>query len=226
MSGRFSNMHPFANPFEVVLIHDVLCGWSWLADQRLRLLQEEMGSVFRLEYRPFAAKFDSRVPSRMERLAEASNWRKVGREPDGKGIVPDLWRSNDPPLTSLPPLVALEAARIVGGVAGRDRLLVAMRQAAFFHGINISRDDVILELAEKVGLHPERFANAYGSSTTQGIVVNLHEEAVNRGIDAVPAVILDDDWLIAGTRSIEEYRSTIQRFVEQRGLWIPTRVLH
>lgn len=215
-----------SKPIELVLYHDVLCGWSWLADQRLRLLQEELGPVFHLEYRPFAAKFDDRLPTRTERMSEASNWRKVAREPEGKGIVPDLWRSTDPPRSSLPPLIALEAARVVGGRSGKERLLLAMRRAAFYHGINIARDDVILELAENVGLHPGRFANAFASQTTRNLVIDLHDEAVDKGIDAVPAVVLDEDWLVSGARSIDEYRSTLQRYVQQRGIWIPTRVVH
>lgn len=211
---------------ELTLHHDVLCGWSWLADQRLRLLAEEFQPALKIHYSPFPVRLEDRVPTEWERMAEASAWRKVRREKDGKGIITDLWRSDDPPRSSLPPLVALEAAHIVGGVRGRDALLTSLRQAAFLHGINITRDDVILELAGKAGLEVHRFANAYSSEQTRKIVLDLHDEAARHGVDSVPTVVIEGDWMITGVRSIDEYRSTIRRYVQQQGLWIPERIVH
>lgn len=219
-------MRRFEDKLEITLYHDVLCGWSWLAEKRLVLLCEELGPHLRIRRRPFAVRPDERIPSRWECMAEASAWRKVGKEPDGKGIVTDLWRSNDPPKSSWPPLFALQAASIVGGNQGAERLLVELRTAAFFHGVNITRDDVILEIAEKVGLPLARFSNAYQSETTRRAVRRQHEEALDRGIDSVPTVILGDEWLLAGTRSIADYRSAIRRFVQQQGLLVPERSVH
>lgn len=213
-------------PLELTVYHDVLCAWSWIADQRLRLLREEFDPPLRIRYVPFCVRPEDRVPTEWERMAEASSWRKVAREREGKGIVADLWRSQDPPRSSMPPLIALEAASVVAGHAGADRLLLQMRTAAFFHGINITREDVLLELAEKAGLDVHRFSNAFGSDLTRKIVEDQQEEATNRGIDSVPSVVIEGDWLIAGTRSIEEYRSTIRRYVQQQGLWIPERIVH
>lgn len=211
---------------ELTLHHDVLCGWSWLADKRLRLLCEEFHPALKIRYSPFPVRLEDRLPTEWERMAEASAWRKVRREKDGKGIVTDLWRSDDPPRSSLPPLVALEAARIVGGEKARDRLLASMRQAAFRHGINVTRDDVILELAEKEGLEVSRFANAFFNEQTQRHVIDRHDEAAHRGIDSVPTVILEGDWMITGVRSIDEYRNTIRRYIQQQGLALPERIVH
>lgn len=211
---------------ELTLFHDVLCGWSWLAEKRLLLLREELGSYVRIRRKPFAVRPDDRLPSKWECMAEASAWRKVSREKDGKGIVPDLWRSNDPPTSSLPPLVALQAATIVGGAEASERLIAELRRAAFFHGINISRDDVILEIAERCGLPMHRFANAYFSKTAHRSVLDQHEDALARGIDSVPTLIIGDEWMLAGVRSIDEYRSAIRRFAQQQGLRVPERSVH
>lgn len=222
---------PFEMPrsddkLELVLYHDVLCGWSWLAEKRLLLLCEEMGPYLRIRRRPFAVRPEERIPTRWECMAEASAWRKVARERDAEKIVPDLWKSSDPPTSSMPPLFALHAAAIVGGNAGGERLLAELRSAAFLHGVNISRDDVILEIAEKVGLPLSRFSNAYFSEQTRRTVRDQHEDAIVRGIDSVPTVILGDEWMLAGARSIEDYRSAIRRFVQQQGLRMPQRSVH
>lgn len=211
---------------DILLHHDVLCGWSWLADKRLRALSEEFGGALRIEYRPFPLRVEEMLPTEQERKAEIKAWRKVAREEDGKGIVTDLWRSPDPPRSSLPPLLALEAARIVGGTAGRDRMLAAMRRAAFFHGLNVARDDVLVELAERCGLDVGRFGTALRNVGTRRLVMDAYEDALQHGIEATPAVVLGGEWLLTGTRTVAEYRETIQRFVEKRGLYVPSRVVH
>lgn len=219
-------MYDHEEPIELILHHDVLCGWSWLADKRLRLLQEEMPGLLKIEYRPFPLRVEEMVPSERERKAEIRALRKVAREQDGKGIVADLWKSNDPPRSSLPPLIAMEAARIVGGIAARDRMLHAMRRAALCAGLNISRDDVLLELAEQCRLDVGRFSTALRNSGTKRLVTDPWEDAASHGIEATPAVVVGGEWLLTGARSVDEYREAVERFVEKRGLYVPARVVH
>ncbi len=211
---------------EIILHHDVLCGWSWLADKRLRALSDELGGLLRIDYRAYPLRMEEMVPTDKEREAEIKALRKVGREKDGKGITAELWRSADPPRTSLPPLVAMEAARIVGGIGGRDRMLAAMRQAALVRGLNVSRDDILIELAERCGLDVGRFGTALRNSGTKRLVTDPWEEACRHGIEATPAVLVGGEWLLTGTRTVEDYRETIERFVEKRCLYVPSRVVH
>lgn len=219
-------MHRSIDPIELTLYHDVLCGWSFLAHERLSQLCEEFEPLVRLRLRPFAVRVEPRIPSRWECASEASALRKVARETEGRGIIPDLWRSTDPPRTSLPPLLALHAATIVAGQKGMRRLLAELRRAALFHGINISREDVILEVAGSCGLDMHRFANAFFSDHTRRAVLDQHEEALARGIDSVPTLIVGDEWMLSGARSLGEYRSTIRRFIRQQGLRMPERIVH
>ncbi|HWV37976.1 MAG TPA: DsbA family protein [Vulgatibacter sp.] len=211
---------------DLVLHHDVLCPWSALAESRLRIVVEECEGAVRLELSPFAIRVEERLPSSREALSAIRAIRKVAKEPEGRGIKPDLWRSGDPPRSSVPPLVALEAAKILGGDAAHSRLLVAMRRAAFRHGVNISRDDVILELAEKCGLDVGRFATAFASQATRRLITSKHEQASFRGVRSVPSLVIGGEWIVCGARSLEEYRETIRRFGEQHALRIPDRVVH
>lgn len=219
-------MKHHADAIDLVLHHDVLCPWSALAESRLRLLEEEFDGALRLELSPFAIRSEDRLPSAREALAAIRAIRKVAKEPEGRGIKTDLWRSSDPPRSSMPPLVALEAAKILGGEAAQARLLGAMRRAAFRHGVNVSRDDVILELAERCGLDPSRFATAFSSQGTRRLVNSKHEQAAFRGVSSVPALVIGSEWIVCGARSVDEYRETIRRFGEQHALSIPERVVH
>ena len=210
----------------IVIHHDVLCGWSWLADKRLRSLSDEFGGLLHIDYQPYPLRVEEMVPTERERAAEIKALRKVARERDGKGITPELWRSSDPPRSSLPPLIAMEAARIVGGVGGRDRMLAAMRRAGLQMGLNVSRDDVLIELAERCGLDVGRFTTALANAGTKRLVMDPWEEASARGIEATPAVLVGGEWLLTGARTVAEYRETIERYVEKRCLYVPSRVVH
>ncbi len=219
-------MRDLLEPIELILHHDVLCGWSAVADDRLRSLREELGGAIRLERRPFMGFPDDRLPTKRERLARASALRRVAKEREAAGFVPDLWRSDDPPRSSLAPLVALEAAKIIGGEAAHDRLLAALRRAAFHHGINVSREDILIELGERCGLETTRFAAALGAQGLRRLVSDQHEASTFRGIDTSPSLVIGGEWLVSGVRSIDEYRDTIQHFSEQNGIVVPERVVH
>lgn len=209
---------------EITFYHDVLCGWSWIADRRLRLLQEEI--PLWIDYRPFPLRLEEMVPSRREKNAEIRALRKIAKEGDLPGITTDLWKSADPPRSSLPPLIALEAARIVGGVAARDRLLHSMRRAAFTAGLNVARDDVLIELAEQCRLDVGRFSTALQSSGTRRLVMDAYEDASSHGIEATPAIVVGGEWLLTGARTVEDYRETLERFIDKRGIFVPARVVH
>lgn len=211
---------------ELVLHHDVLCPWSALADARLRLLVEEFDGMLRLERSPFATRVEERMPSAREAATQMRAIRKVAREPEGTGFKVDLWRSADPPRSSMPPLVALEAAKILGGDAAQVRMLAALRQAAFRHGLNVAREDVLIEIAERCGLETARFATALFAQGTRRLVTSQHERAEFRGVISVPSVVIGGEWIISGSRSIDDYRDAIRRFGEQHALPVPERVVH
>jgi len=218
--------HHLDSTIELVLHHDVLCPWSALADVRLRLLVEEFDGVLRLERSPFATRVEDRLPSVREAASQMRAIRKVAREPEGQGFKVDLWRSGDPPRSSLPPLVALEAAKILGGDAAQERMLAAMRRAAFRHGLNVAREDVLIELAERCGLETSRFATALSAQGTRRLVTSQHERAEFRGVISVPSVVIGGEWIVSGARSIDDYRGAIRRFGEQHALSVPDRVVH
>lgn len=217
-------MYDLDETLEITFYHDVLCGWSWLADKRLRLLGEEI--PLEIDYRPFPLRFEEMMPSKKERTAEIRALRKVAKEGDLQGITTDLWKSSDPPRSSLPPLLALEAARIVSGVAGRDRLLASMRRAAFHAGLNVSRDDVLIELAEQCRIDVGRFRTALNSSGTRRLVTDAYEDASSHGVEATPAIVVGGEWLLTGARTVDDYRETLQRFIDKRGIFVPARVVH
>jgi putative protein-disulfide isomerase len=210
---------------EVVLFHDVLCAWSYLADARLDVLRAEFGEQVRWSYRGYPLRPDEEALGKKERQQLARHCRRLGKEPEGKGVVADLWTGRDAPVSSLPPLVALEAARQQGSEV-HDALLKALRRAAFLRGMNISRRDVLLEIAGTVGLDEARFLRDLDDPRSFDRLQEGVGDAESIGVRGVPAVIIGDEWMMQGCRDLQEYRGVLERYLAERTTVAALRVLH
>ena len=210
---------------EVVLHHDVLCAWSSVADARLDYLRDEYGPLVRWKLRPYPLRPEDQIPDGKQRVALARTYRRVAREPEGKGIKPDLWTGNDPPASSLPPLVALEAA-LPQGPRMQRQLLKAMRRKAFHEGINVARRDVQVELAAQVGLDLPSFIERLDDPRLEQQVLDGAEEAESLGIRGVPALVIGGEWLMQGCRDLNEYRQVIDKYLRERVAAAQVRVMH
>lgn len=210
---------------EVVLYHDVLCSWCYVADARLDYLRDEYGAVLRWTLRPYPLRPENQVPDKKQRAVLARHFRRVAREQEGKGVKPDLWTGQDPPASSVPPLVALEAALPQGAQLQRE-LLKAMRRAAFLQGINVARRDVQLELASRVGLDVGQLIDRLDDPRLEQDVYEAGEEAETLGIKGVPALVIGGEWLMQGCRELSEYREVIDKYLRERVAAAQVRTMH
>jgi predicted DsbA family dithiol-disulfide isomerase len=210
---------------EVVVFHDVLCAWSYLADARLAVLRAEFGEQVRWSYRGFPLRPDEQALEKKERQQLARNVRRIAREPEGQGVVADLWTGNDAPVSSLPPLIALEAAR-QQGAEQHDALLEALRRAAFVRGMNVTRRDVLLEVAGALGLDETRFLRDLDDPRSFDRLQEGVDDAESMGIRGAPAVIIGDEWLMQGCRDVQEYRGVLEKYLTERTTVTAMRVVH
>jgi predicted DsbA family dithiol-disulfide isomerase len=211
---------------ELVLYHDVLCSWCYVADARLDYLRDEYGTQIRWRYRPYALRPENQLPDKKQRAAQARHFRRAAKESEGKGVKADLWTGNDPPSSSRPPLIALEAALSQGEEAQRA-LLKALRRAAFVDGINIARRDVQVELAGAAGLDVRRFLERLDDPRTEQSVAVATPEAETAGINGVPALVIGGEWLVQGCRELSEYRQVIDKFLRERATGLSAlRMMH
>jgi len=216
-------VEPFA--VELVLYHDVLCSWCYVADARLDYLRDEYGGVAEWHLRPYPLRPENQIPDKKQRAVLARHFRRVAREHEGKGIKADLWTGEDPPSSSLPPLVALEAALPQGAELQRA-YLKAMRRTAFIEGINVARRVVQLELAVQVGLDLTRLIERMDDPRVEQEVNDAVEEAEGLGIRGVPALVIGGEWLMQGCRDLSEYRQVIDKYLRERVADAQVRLMH
>lgn len=218
--------HRPAEPASLVLYEDPLSPWCLVAEERIRSVLDDVPGAFGpLRIEPFPLRLDPRAPTARERRDLARAARLASREPEAAHTRPDLWLSPDPPLSSVPALTALAAARLQG-VKREDALREAMREAALVRGINVTRADVLYELADSAGLDVGRFAGALSAPATEQRVRCAYLEALDKGVERAPALVIADEWLVAGPRPAKEYRAILRRYATARMGFPPTRTVH
>jgi len=57
-------------------------------------------------------------------------------------------------------------------------------------------------------------------------VLESYDDALGKGIEAAPALVIADEWLIAGPRTADEYRSVLRRYASARLGLQGARVVH
>lgn len=199
---------------QVLVYQDVLCAWSWLADLRLSQLQREVTDVLRFVVRPYPMRPMESLPSEDEINRAVRDLEAAAKEREALPLRPDLWTCGDPPRSSIEPLAALEAARLQGEAA-RVELQNRLRHAALEQGLNVTRPDVVFELAARAGLQMNRFSAAFGSSQTRRLIREEYRLARGRGVRSVPTLVIANRWMISGVREVGEYRELLLACVGQ-----------
>jgi len=202
---------------EIVLYGDVLDPWAWIAERRISLAADGFhGRFTTLRHAPLPRRWEPRAPTTAERRARARELQRAAREPDAPPLSPALWSdAGIAPLGSAPALIAVAAARL-GGDAAAEHLRAVLREAALVEGIDVSRRDVIIELAARAGLNLARFLPALEASATERALLDEIGRARELGVDRGPALVIDDDWLVRGLRSLRDYRLLFKRYLAVR----------
>jgi predicted DsbA family dithiol-disulfide isomerase len=210
----------------LVLYDDPLSPWCLVAERRVRsALDELQGAYAPLRLEPFPLRAEPHALTPRERRAFVRAAKKAAREPEARGVTADLWLGRHPPHSTLPALAAVIAARLQGA-AREAALREALRDAALVRGLDPTRRDVLLELAAAAGLDVARFDAALSAPSTERRVLESFDEALGKGIEAAPALVIGDEWLVAGPRSAEEYRRVLRRYAEARLGLQSVRVVH
>jgi predicted DsbA family dithiol-disulfide isomerase len=209
-----------------VLYDDPVSPWCLVAERRVRAALEELPDAYApLRIEPFPLRAEPRALTPSERRAFVRAAKKAAREPEARGVTPDLWLGRDPPHSTLPALAAVIAARLQGP-AREVALREALRDAALIRGLDPTRRDVLLELAAAAGLDVARFDAALTAPSTEKRVLETLDDALGKGVETAPALVIGDEWLVAGARSADEYRRVLRRYATAR-LGLPNlRVVH
>ncbi len=204
----------------IVFYHDVLCPWCLPMSRRLRRLQREWDLPVRIEHRCYAlipepkdlqATFGSFAAAKRAFLAM---WRDIAQLPECRDVRPErMERRTFRFPHSTPALWSCKIAEWQHGQEGHWRMFELLQEALFVRAENIASLRVLRRIARQCGLSIAQWEQAMGSAKVRRAVQQDQREAHHWGIFGVPALVINDAYVLQGEVSYEVLRAELQALV-------------
>lgn len=97
-------------------------------------------------------------------------------------------------------------------------LVESLLHSHFIEGKRIGQDDVLLEIAEKVGLEREEVAKVLADDVYKNEVEADIQEGLQLGVRGVPFFVLNRKYGISGAQPQEVFEDTLRKVAEEEGL--------
>lgn len=169
----------------VQLLTDPWSVWCWGFEPVRRTLELRYSSV---EFRFLLGGMFPRMPHPREAGFDVERFFAVVQRTTGMPIGADVVK-NDPADSTYPACVHVHAVRLAAPERERAYLR-ALREAVYLDGLNISRPEVGLRVAERVGVDRERFRAALRSGEARAAfereIATLHAQ----GLHAYPTLLI------------------------------------
>lgn len=176
-------------------IYDPLCGWCYGAEPLLHAAHSVLpiqlhggGMMTGANRQSVSPQLRDYVMPHDRRIAEYTG------QPFGEAYFEGLLRDHDAVFDSAPPITAVLAAE---KIAGRGlELLARLQTAHYVEGRRIADRDVLLDLAESIGLDPQVFNAAFSEilgADTQAHIKNSRQWLAKIGGQGFPTLALEQD---------------------------------
>lgn len=204
-------------PQQISVFSDVVCPWCYLGKRRLEAALDDLGlrGAVAVEWLPFelnpdmpeggmarrdyrAAKFGAERSAALDAEMTAR-----GRE---EGVRFAFDRVGRTPNTR-------KAHRLVAHASGTGRgddAATALFRAYFEEGRDIGRPDVLLAVADEIGLDRAGAEAALSDPALGGEVMALERRAAEIGVSGVPFFIVDGTWAVSGAQPREQWTRILQ----------------
>ncbi|OAJ95145.1 DsbA family protein [Vibrio bivalvicida] len=143
-------------------IYDPMCSWCWGYKPVWQQICQILEGKIEIQYvvGGLAPDSDLPMPAEMQRQI-VSHWRKI-EDFLGTQFNYEFWNTNLPRRSTYPACRAVLAARKQGA---EKQMLSAIQSAYYLEARNPSDSDVLIDLADSIGLDIERFESDFGSVT-------------------------------------------------------------
>jgi len=205
---------------KLTFFHDVICPFCYMTSKRLKKVVNEFKGEVIVKHKAFAiissledlkALAPTEEDARQVFLNEFSILKRYIPDYDpekviGKGKIKYVW--------SIPPLIACKAAEFQKGDEGHWEFFDRAQDKFFLEGEDITDEKVLVSIAEEIGLDVNKFKEDLNAKRTKLAVIEDEEEAKAMGIRGVPAILVNDTWLIRGVQEENYYRAVIKDILE------------
>jgi putative protein-disulfide isomerase len=167
-----------------------MCSWCWGFRPVWQQIQQAVAGKLDVRYvlGGLAADTDEPMPEEM-RLNVIDNWRRIQREIPGTEFNYDFWSRCSPRRSTYPACRAIIACRMQQPELESEMLLL-IQQAYYLLARNSSDLDVLVALAEQLGLDTRQFVDDIQSEVCQNVLLEEIEFCREINISSFPSLVL------------------------------------
>lgn len=208
-----------AKPMKIDFVSDVSCPWCIIG---LRALEEALGRVgdlveAEITFHPF--ELNPSMPAEGQNIVEHIG-QKYGSSPEQSARSREMIRNRAAELGF--EMKMSEESRIYNTfdahrllhwakLEGRQKQLKeCLFEVYFTDGLDPSNHDVLIAAADAAGLDPDQAREVLTSARYADDVREEERLWQSRGISAVPAVVIDERFLISGGQPIETFEKALR----------------
>lgn len=172
-------------------VHDPMCSWCWGFRQTWELVIKQLPDTISVQYvlGGLAADSNEPMPETMQ-LTIRDTWRTIQEEIPGTVFNFDFWTRCKPRRSTYPSCRAVIAAR-KQNTSSEKPMILAIQQAYYQKALNPSDEDVLIDLAEKLGLDVDQFTSDLSSEETQNELMTEIQFSRELGAQGFPSLVLE-----------------------------------
>jgi predicted DsbA family dithiol-disulfide isomerase len=186
-----------SSPIVIDYYSDVLCIWAWIAQPRLDELRSQYGKQLTIRHR-FVDIFGDSHRKITRKWGTDKGYENFADHVLGAGeqfehcnLHPDIWRRVRP-LSSMQAQVFVKAVQLAAGSAAGERAALLARRAFFCDARDISRREVLFEIAEEAELDLAPLQQALGDGSAMAELSSDLRSAGEQGVKGSPTWVLNE----------------------------------
>lgn len=169
-------------------VYDPMCSWCWGYKPVWQQICQILEGKIEIQYvvGGLAPDSDQPMPKEMQQQI-AAYWHKI-EDYLGTQFNHDFWSKNVPKRSTYPACRAALAARKQGA---EKQMVTAIQTAYYLEARNPSESDVLIDLADSIGLEIERFVSDFGSVTLNDEFMRELDFARSIGGNSFPSLFVE-----------------------------------
>jgi len=198
---------------KIAVVSDIVCPWCYIGKRRLEQAIKTVGSEYEFEIAYYPFELNPEMPTEgknnkeylVNKFGSLADYQRltghVTKIAKAEGIIFDYDKQTVSPNTR-------NAHRLI--MLAKDEgkqleLVEALFRAYFTEGIDLSKNESLIQLAANAGMDRQKVELFLDSSTGAAEVAFAEQELQGLGIRGVPFYIINDKYGISGAQSPENF---------------------
>jgi len=171
-------------------VHDPMCSWCWGFRPVWHEVQMALSGKVTIQFLLGGLAPDTQEPMpEIIQRSIRSTWKKIQREIPGTEFNYNFWTQCQPRRSTYPACRAVIACRMQQPES-EQKMLSAIQQAYYLEARNTSDVEILIDLADKIGLDVQRFTEDIRSESCQNILTGEIQFCRDIGIQSFPGLVL------------------------------------